>query len=286
VNEWLYPLVCPVCSGPLAEAGRALRCRRGHSFDVSREGYINLLAGRRRRVHGDTKEMLRARRAFLDRGHYAPLVAAIEERARRHLAGAGRRHDGSRPACVAEAGCGEGTYVGRVQQTLGTARCFGVDVSKEAARLAAKRHRNVRFLVADVNERMPFADGSICLLLDVFAPRNGREFGRVLAPGGSLLVAIPAPDHLAELREALGMLGMEERKQQRLVETLASTFEPVGDERIAHEMDLDGTDVENLVRMTPSAWHATPETWERARAIGRVRTAASFALVEFRRQEP
>jgi SAM-dependent methyltransferase len=284
-------LICPVCGGDLAEAERTLKCSQAHSFDVSREGYVNLLLteGRRPKILGDTREMLLARRGFLDRGHYAPLSEAINQRVADCLGDVSQWHGGPSRTCIVEVGCGEGYYIGRLKHHLDDQPgcdgvCyFGLDISKEAARLAARRYGEIRFIVADIKRKALFGDGSVRVVLNVFAPRNPAELARVVAPGGMLLVVIPNPDHLENLRADLDLLGIEADKEQRVVEQLAGTFHLAGTRTIAYELRLDGQDVFDLVRMTPNYWHAPDGTWDEAKAVGGVRTMASFTLLEFQR---
>lgn len=268
-------LTCPVCELPLARGERVWRCPRGHSFDRAREGYVYLTSSRQ---PGDTRDMLRARRAFLERGHYAPLAEALSALAVAHYAALS---PGKRLLGTLDAGCGEGYYIGRVQRALAaqastgygeqasTGRpydseappCFGLDVSRDAARLAAKRYPAVTIVVADVRGRLPFASASLGLLLDVFAPRNPAEFARVLAHGGVLLVVIPAPEHLAELRAALPLLGIEAEKQQQVERRLAAAGFALRETRVL-ELALrpDAADLAALLAMTPNAWHADVAT--------------------------
>jgi 23S rRNA (guanine745-N1)-methyltransferase len=277
-------LICPVCGAGLAEADGALKCPLAHSFDIAREGYVNLLLmGRKRpKVLGDTREMLRARRDFLGRGLYEPLSDAINERVCGYLVDASS-------ACIADVGCGEGYYIGRLKHYLDGQQAwddicyFGLDVSKEAARLAAKRYKAVRFIVGDVNRNVLFADRSIRVLLDVFAPRNAVEFDRVVAQDGVLLVVIPGPGHLANLRSEFDLLSIEPDKQRRVVEQFAGAFRLAGEYPIAYQISLDGADIFNLIRMTPNYWHSSKETLDRAKTMGNARTEVDFTILEFHR---
>lgn len=275
-------LVCPICELPLGREESAYRCAAGHSFDVAREGYVNLL---RRPYPGDTKEMLRARRAFLDAGHYRPLAEAVASRVVAHLAAA--RPDA---ATLLDAGCGEGYYTaavcGALRQRLPGLRadCYGLDVAKEAVRLAARRAPGATFVVGNVNDRLPFADASLAVVLDVFAPRNPAEFGRVLAPGGLLLVVIPGPGHLAEPRAALGLLEIEPDKERHVATQLASAFVLADREALELPLRLSGVDLANLVAMSPSARHVAPEAYDRARQLDGFAATASFVLLALRRR--
>jgi 23S rRNA (guanine745-N1)-methyltransferase len=193
--------------------------------------------------------------------------------------------------CIAEVGCGEGTYIGRLKryldsQPMNQEICYlGIDISKEAARLAAKRYRDIRFVVANVWRKILFSNHSIQVLLNIFAPRNGAEFDRVITGDGMLLVAIPGPDHLVNLRSDLGLLGIEPHKEQRVVEQFRGMFRLAGKQTIVYEMRLTGEDVLDLIQMTPNRWH-TPisrETRDAIQSTETVRAEASFTILQFHR---
>lgn len=280
-------LICPVCGAHLAQVENTLKCPLAHSFDIAREGYVNLLLmGRKRpRVLGDTREMVRARRGFLERGFYEPLSDAINQRVCDHLTD----DVDDLPVCVADVGCGEGYYIGRLKRYLDShlgpdnVCCFGLDISKEAARLAANRYKDIRFVVASVNRKVLFHGGSVQVLTNVFAPRNAVEFDRVVAQDGVLLVVIPGPGHLANLRSELNLLSMELDKQRRVVEQFAGAFRLTGEYPIAYQISLDGTDLFNLIRMTPNYWHSSKETLDRAKMMGNARTEVDLVILEFHR---
>jgi 23S rRNA (guanine745-N1)-methyltransferase len=284
-------VICPVCGGNLARVGRTLKCSQAHSFDVSREGYVNLLftRGKRPKVLGDTRDMLLARREFLDRGHYAPLSDAINRRVAHYLSDPPRQNRGTAPICIVEVGCGEGYYVGRLKRHLddkvggGDICYFGMDISKEAARLAAKRYGEIRFIVADVKRKALFSDAAVGVALNVFAPRNPVEMARITAPGGMLLVVIPNSDHLESLRARLGLLGIEADKERRVVEQFAETFRVAGTRTLAYDVHLNGQDLIDLVRMTPNYWHTSEEAWDEVKAVESAHTRAGFTLLEFHR---
>ncbi|TDC40911.1 23S rRNA methyltransferase [Micromonospora sp. KC213] len=261
----LARLRCPVCAEPLAPASdtRALRCPRRHTFDVARQGYVNLLTGRAPHV-GDTAAMVAARTDFLAAGHYDVVSAALAEAATRIIdpEPTGDRPDGQPGGgaypLVVDAGAGTGRHLAAVLAALPGAVGLALDVSKPALRRAARAHPRAAAALADTWQRLPLADASAAVLLNVFAPRNGTEFHRVLDPAGALLVVTPTGAHLAELVDALGLLRVDPAKADRVADSLADHFTPVGDEVHTARLALTGDEVATLVGMGPSAWHTDP----------------------------
>jgi 23S rRNA (guanine745-N1)-methyltransferase len=238
-------LLCPVCDRGLALAEGSLRCATGHSFDIARQGYVNLLPGGTSTGTADTAEMVRCRADFLAAGHYAPLTSAIASHARDGL--------------VLDAGAGTGHYLAAVLDQAPDAAGLALDLSKYAARRAARAHPRAIAAVADSWARLPVTAGAVSLVLNVFAPRNGPEFHRVLRPDGVLLVVTPTGRHLASLVSRLDLLTVDAAKQDRLDAALAGWFEPVGShEDVEFVLTLSETDVRNLVLMGPSAHHLSP----------------------------
>lgn len=273
-------LRCPVCDEGLKLVGQTFICANRHTFDRAREGYVNLLLtkGKRPKFQGDSKEMLQARRRFLEAGYYLPLSQAMNKQI---VAWLGKQ---TAVPAIADIGCGEGWYLGQLQQRLADVRScfFGVDVAKTAIQLAAKQYPIPQFVVADIWHNLPFANGSITILLNLFAPRNPAEFARVLAPGGLLLVVIPQPHHLQQLRRKLGLLGIEEEKQQKVVAQLADGFSLQAIEPITIEMNLDRTALMNLVQMTPSYWHLTAAVRNKLTELPPEPVTAAFEMLTFR----
>ncbi|MGW5668739.1 putative RNA methyltransferase [Micromonospora sp. NPDC003776] len=251
----LARLRCPVCGEPLAEGtagtARALRCPRRHSFDIARQGYVNLLAGRAPHS-GDSAEMVAARADFLAAGHYATVAAA--------LATAATTAVGGRTAypLVVDAGAGTGWYLAAVLAALPDAVGLALDVAKPALRRAARAHPRATAALADTWQRLPLADRSAAVLLNVFAPRNGPEFHRVLDPAGTLLVVTPAEDHLAELVDALDLLRVDPAKADRVAGSLGGHFTEESSGVHRARLALTRTEVATLVGMGPSAWHTDP----------------------------
>lgn len=297
LDDVLGWLRCPNCGACLARNGSALRCQSGHSFDIARQGYVSLLPpetaargrgarGRGARGHGargrgdggrgDTAAMVMARQQFLASGHYRPIAAALAAAAE---AQAGRQEPPARPArpagpdrpaggglaCVADIGAGTGYYLAAVLDRLPGRAGLAVDLSRHALRVAARAHPRIGAVGGDAWQRLPIADASADLVLDVFAPRGGAELARILRPDGRLLVVTPRPEHLTELAGPLGLLRVDERKDERLAGTLGPYFTVTGQQEVRAPMALDHQSVAALAGMGPSAWHADPQ--EMARRI-------------------
>ncbi|MDN5821712.1 MAG: methyltransferase domain-containing protein [Brachybacterium sp.] len=250
LTSWLEVLECPHCHHPLGLSDRTLSCPSGHSFDLARAGYVSLLTGAPA-TSGDDDTMARARDSFLATGAYAPLREAIAELAPDTT---GR---------VLDIGGGTGYYLAGLLDELKQARGLVVDTSVRALRFAARAHERAAAAAWDVFTRFPLADGSVDLVLDVFAPRNPSEFARVLAPGGHLLVVRPAVDHLAELRAAVpGMVGLDPRKEERLHTVLDPLFTTEEVREVRFPLAVSAQAARDLVAMTPSARHVAPDALE------------------------
>jgi len=226
-------LLCPVrnCHLPLEREERRLLCARGHSFDVARSGYINLLQPQERRSKhpGDTPAALQARRRLHDCGATAPLLQAIAEII------AASPND-----TVLDAGCGDGFYLGTLARETGFS-AHGVDISVPAIDAAARRYPECEWIVANADRFVPYAARSFSIVLSITARMNAGEFRRVLRDGGRLLVALPAPDDLIELR------GAGRDRVGRTVETFAPHFELVNRRRVTTAADLDTAAVHDVL---------------------------------------
>jgi 23S rRNA (guanine745-N1)-methyltransferase len=226
-------LLCPVrnCHLPLVREERRLLCPRGHSFDVARSGYINLLQpqDRRSKQPGDTPAALQARRRLHELGATAPILHAIAE------AIAASPGD-----IVLDAGCGEGFYLGTLARHTGFS-AHGVDISVPSIDAAARRYPECEWIVANADRFVPYADRSFSIVLSITARMNATEFRRVLRDDGRLLVALPAPGDLIELR------GVGRDRVDRTVETFAPHFTLVDRRRVTTTADLDAAAVHDVL---------------------------------------
>lgn len=240
-------LECPVCWQSLATSGSALMCAHGHSFDIARQGYINLLGGGARPSTADTAEMVAAREAFLATGHYRPIADAVSAAVGDSLSEA--------EGWILDAGAGSGYYLAAVLERYGRLDGLALDISKYAARRAVRTHERMVSVVADTWARVPVVSGGVAAVMSVFAPRNAAEFARVLRPGGVLVTVIPTRDHLRGLIGPLGLVTVEADKHERLTAGMRESFDHERERSVELPLRLSHPEVVDLVRMGPSARH-------------------------------
>ena len=285
--HYLRILTCPICQTHFTRVGSAIRCENAHAFDIAKEGYINLLTKKLPASVGDTKEMLLARRAFLEHRHYQQLITAITTLLYDYLKA--DMDTGLPYITILDAGCGEGYYLGQLQHTLGQQLpaahidYIGLDIAKEAMRMAAKRYKDIHFLVANLKEHLVFANDTLHILLNIFAPRNVEEFARILTLGGIALVVIPAPQHLRQLRETLGLLSIEEHKQEHVIEQFAPHFTSIGATSVHSTLRLNNQEILQAVMMTPNYWHLSNEIKSAMSAMNEIETEIAFTCLLFRK---
>ena len=239
----------------------------GHSYDVAKQGYVTLAAGAGLKHKGDDMDMVTARETYLAMGHFAPFVEAVTGAVQDALDSASLAE--STPASLLEVGAGTGYYLAHTLDSIAESRGVGLDISPHAAKYLAKCHPRVGAVVADVWERLPIRDESVDAISVVFAPRNPAEFQRVLAPGGQVIVLTPGAGHLDELREPLGILGVEEGKVERMYEQAEGHLEQAADPvDISFPIELDKASIAAQVGMSPSARHISAgELAERMAAL-------------------
>ncbi len=274
-------LICPVCREALRLENRVYSCNNNHSFDVAKDGYVNLLLTHQRKSKnpGDDKAMIQARRRFFDSGAFDPLAKHLKRVLKPRITdsnGSQQQNPAPHPS-ILDCGCGEGHLLG----TLSGNR-FGVDVSKEAIRYAAKRHKEITWIVANGMRELPFANDSMDHILSILAPRNNEEFARVLKPGGTLILGVPGPKHLIELRSKLtDHASAFEEKADEAAGKCASHFREMIRETFTYPQTLNQTQILDLIQMTPLFWNSSPEAKEKIRQIEELTITISFALIHF-----
>lgn len=267
---------CPICKEPFERVGNSLVCPKRHSFDLSRRGYVNLLrpskSGGAR--HGDDKLMVAARTAFLDAGFYEPLLNALK---------AVVCPNAAEIRTVLDAGCGEGYYTNGLREALlpmsPALAVYGIDVSKDAVHAASLRERSLRLSVASIFD-LPVADGSVDLLVNLFAPYDGKEFARVLRDGGMLLRVFPAERHLWELKTAVYDVPYENEIDTFDLEGFTMTEKT----HLRFPLSLDCAEqIDALFKMTPYYYKTSREGQARLKALNFLETHAEFYIAVYRK---
>ncbi len=248
--DWHALLACPHCGADLAEAGGALACEHGHSFDIARQGYVNLLPGGASTGTADTREMVAARTTFLAGGHFAPLDGVLADAVGTAVSAVA--------GCIVDAGAGTGEHLAAVLESLPGRSGLALDVSKHAAKHAARAHPRIGAVVCDAWGRLPVRSAVAACVMSIFAPRNAAEFARILAPGGALVVATPTGHHLAELIGPLGMVSVDPQKEERLASALGGHFAREDERLVERVMTLSRDDARAVALMGPSAHHVDP----------------------------
>ncbi|EDM66971.1 ribosomal RNA large subunit methyltransferase A [Moritella sp. PE36] len=249
--------LCPICARPLSAQDKSLVCEQRHQFDLAKEGYVNLLPvqNKKSKNPGDNKEMMQARREFLDQGFYQSLSDKVNSIAQQALIAVNA-------PTILDLGCGEGYYTHRLAQAVATLndanttpQIAGLDISKSAIRYAAKRYKTISFCVASAYNT-PFADASQDLVTRIYAPSQDAELARIIKVGGYLLTVTPAAEHLFELKQKIYQTP---EKHDMTIEEIAG-FEVVEQQRLTEEITLtQAKDSKNLLEMTPLAWKMNDE---------------------------
>ncbi|MEO9138836.1 MAG: putative RNA methyltransferase [Jatrophihabitans sp.] len=239
-------LRCPVCGEPVWVADAVLACGLGHHFDIARQGYVNLIAGRGGPGTADSAAMVAARESFLGRGHYARIASATAE-------AAAEANIGTDDVVVDLAG-GTGYYLAHLLDEHSDAVGICVDLSSPALRRAARAHARAAAIGADAWGVLPIASGAVRVLLSVFGPRNPDEIERVLTPDGTMIVVSPTPNHLQELAQPLGLLAVDPAKPERQAAAF-SRFHRLARRTEQYSIVLDRDDLAAVVGMGPSAVH-------------------------------
>ncbi|WP_394175380.1 23S rRNA (guanine(745)-N(1))-methyltransferase [Thalassotalea litorea] len=236
---------CPLCQNPLHLHATTFRCENNHSFDMAKEGYVNLLPVqfKHSKDPGDNKQMVNARRAFLEQDFYLPL--------RNKLVTIYKEAVQSTEPNVLDIGCGEGYYTS-AHKTPGN-QVYGIDIAKNAIRIAAKKYQDCQFSVASIAQ-LPFADASIDWAYSVYAPIKVEEFHRIIKTGGDLVVVSPGEKHLWQLKSLIYRTPQPHDESPPQM----PGFELIEQTRLAYEMNMANIeDRFNLLAMTPFAFKSS-----------------------------
>ncbi len=265
--------VCPICGGELAVCDSLIkRCPTGHSFDRARAGYYNLLPSGSGGVHGDNADMVLARRAFLSAGYYEPLQRRIVDTALEYI-------DGT--SAVLDIGAGEGYYTAAIEDALyqkyGESNVLAFDISKDAAKVLAKRSPRIKTAVASAYS-MPVGRSTIDFAMLIFSPLAKEEIFRVLSPRAKFLMVFPDENHLFGLKSAIYKTPYKNRPEP----TELDGFTLLSDESLSYNITLrTREEIESLFMMTPYAYRTSREDRERLLSLDTLTTEAAFRILVY-----
>ncbi len=266
--------VCPKCGGKLNILDNRAACGSGHSYDRARGGYYNLLLGSSGGVHGDNKEMVLARRAFLGGGFYAPLARWLSCLTLEYTPAGG---------AILDAGAGEGYYTDFIERAIyerdGKSDVSAFDISKDAVREIGKKNRRISLAVAG-SYHMPLADESVDTLINTFSPLALDDTRRVLRSGGHFIMAIPGEMHLYDLKSVI----YDTPYKNEVADTAIDGFELVMDDPLSYKFRLTGQEeIKSLFMMTPYAYRTKQSDREKVAALNSLECTADFRIFVYKK---
>jgi 23S rRNA (guanine745-N1)-methyltransferase len=262
-------LICPICGGFLQKTEHSYICPNRHSFDIARQGYVNLLTVQQKHSlnPGDTKEQVASRREFLSGGFYGPIAQALCDTAL-ELGAQGP---------ILDVGCGEGYYSNRLSEAM-NAPLLGLDISKEAVRRAAATYKNALWLCATA-AKLPVPDHTVGTLTSLFALTLPEEFKRVLDENGLYFQVLAAEDHLLALKS---IIYPELKHKEKDTVPQVAGFTLVKSVPIRFTFTVEGRQVQNLLSMTPHVYRISKEGAQRLAQTQILTDTASCVLNVYR----
>ena len=253
---------CPICKNKLIKDQGCYRCHKGHSFDISKEGYLNLLLKQGQKEYGDTCEMISARSTFLNIGYYRPLSDKLIKMITK-----------LKIKNMIDSGCGEGYYTNLIKKALPSIDVIGIDISKTAIKSASKVNRDIFYIVAG-NQDIPIADECVDLVLNCFAPIDPIEYKRILRKFGLLVTVTPKAEHLLQLKEVLYDHVYLNKEKVDIV-----GFNQIDQEILEYDIELhDQKAILALFMMTPYYFRTSPEGKERLAKLDSLKTRVAFVI--------
>jgi 23S rRNA (guanine745-N1)-methyltransferase len=272
----LTQLLCPLDQSALLQDGSIWRCENNHCFDTAKQGYVNLLPVQNKKSldPGDSREMIIARRDFLNSGVYQPLAEALANTVNTLCAD-------RQQLSILDAGCGEGYYLNRVSEQLlkngVELTATGLDISKWAVRSCKSRNSKLNGIVAS-NRRIPLPDHSQDIILCTFGFPVYSEFKRLLKANGHIVMADPGPDHLIELRNAI-----YETVRRNPATDISAALDDNWHLSLSNDVQftttaLTAAQFEHLLVMTPHLYRASREGRERAAQLQDIALSADVLI--------
>lgn len=262
-------LICPICKSSLELSGKSLVCRKNHSFDIARQGYVNLLPVQNKKsLHpGDTREMLSARRSFLDSGIYMPVRNIV-------VSEVSRLAESLDKPLIVDMGCGEGYYTCSIKDSVKDCECIGIDISKDAVKMACSRDKSVSWIAATAG-CIPVKNDSTDIITAIFSLISKNEYLRILKKGGFVVEITAGNDHLKELKQ---IIYDEVYVQNKKPSFIGEEFKEIKREEHKFSFSLKNEELQTLLAMTPHFWRIKKENREKLEKISELTLTAHFWL--------
>lgn len=254
---------CPVCGSSMSiNVYHSLVCSNKHCFDISRQGYINLLSSSVKMEYG--REMLEARNKICRSGFFDKMIEEISEIILCKIRNSHKKHIN-----ILDVGCGEGSHLDGIIKLLKQKGIYdlsgvGIDISKDGIHIASREYADIIWCVADL-ARNPFKDKKFDIILNIFSPSNYTEFSRILKEDGILIKAVPGSGYLKELRGIFySSTDKETYSNERVVEHFKKNFNLTDTRKVLYKANISRENSKNLIKMTPLSWSASEDDIQKA----------------------
>lgn len=267
--------LCPICKNSLNETEKGYSCKLGHNYDKAKSGYVNLLMSQQSKSkrHGDDKKMVKARCDFLMSGYYNNLRDELLNEMKKIY---------KNGTALLDAGCGECFYTSFLYDNLvkNNASVFlGIDISKNALELAAKRGKNIKRAVASIYS-IPVISESVDYLINIFAPHSETEYARILKNGGYMLRVVPCENHLFALKKAVYDIPYKNKPFPIELEG----FTLINKREIKSTITLKNyNDIQNLFMMTPYYYKTAEKDFKKLLALKELTCETEFCLLVYKK---
>ncbi len=271
-------LICPICKHQLSVSeDKNYKCTAGHNYDIAKEGYVNLLPvqNKKSKLPGDNNLMINARRAFLEKDIYRPLVDKLIAIIQNLVA---EEHG----IVSLDAGCGEGYYTANVLNKLNDIKyeTYGFDISKYAVRKASQKYKDILFFVSSVYN-IPIAESQIDLILSIFSPISPDEFARILSKTGYVIIVSPGENHMKELAKII--YGDFRIHKNNVPDKMSRHFANVDSYKVKFQTLInDSETLIDLLKMTPYYWNTNEENQSLIRSTKNLELTFDFHIMIFK----
>lgn len=269
---------CPVCGNKMGifDSPR-LVCINKHSFDLSRQGYINMLLKANKTKYD--KDMLESRNFISKSGFFDPMLREIGSFILKQESSSNSRH-----GFILDAGCGEGSHLWRILTDIEKKSHIrflgvGIDISKEGISIAARDYEGIIWCVADL-AKLPFDDRQFDVVLNILSPASYTEFSRILKDSGILIKVVPGRNYLIQLRNIFyDRTDKKSYSNEQVIHLFTQNFNMIEHKMCSYNVALDKISLRHLLNMTPLTWNVEKEKLEKAIEMGIREVTADFHII-------